>query len=326
MSKSYYCEKLNKTLHFLPDGVKFCCSCASGAGFKVEDVSKIDKQYILDKKNKYIDFLKRGQIPSECRGCIEYKEITFKDKIQSFFKKEEIPLISHIVVDHFSKCDCDCSYCSQKKFFPNENQTYELLPIIQKLYQDKMIDLDNLKVEFQGGNVSVLDEFELLLREFYAHNCDDFVVMTNAIKYLPEIEKYLQGWKNHISISLDAGTKETFYKIKKVDAFDAVIQNIKLLREKIHAQISLKYIIIKGVNDNKEELEKFLLIAKEIGNISPVILEIDYNDTFISQNSEFKIPKHYYEMFEYAEKYCKENEINYLIYPYTKSILEKGHS
>ncbi len=59
MNNSYYCEKLEKTLHFMPDGVKFCCSCAEGAGIKIEDFSKFNKEDIINAKNKYIQMLKK---------------------------------------------------------------------------------------------------------------------------------------------------------------------------------------------------------------------------------------------------------------------------
>ncbi len=52
MLESYHCEKLEKTLHFLPDGVKFCCSCAEGTGIKISDFSKFNKDDIIKgKKN-----------------------------------------------------------------------------------------------------------------------------------------------------------------------------------------------------------------------------------------------------------------------------------
>lgn len=326
MFESYHCEKLEKTLHFLPDGVKFCCSCAEGTGIKISDFSKFNKDDIIKGKKKFIDLLNQGFIPKECKGCLEYKRKSIKKIINEFFNKQKGTKISHIIIDHFLQCDCDCIYCSQKKLFPAQTQNYELLPIIQELYEQKMIDLENLKVEFQGGNISELKEFEQLMREFYAHNCDDFVILMNGIKYIPILEKIGNNWKSHIGISLDAGTRETFMKIKNIDAFDQVIENIKKLRKVSEAQISLKYIIIKDVNDNKEELEKFLEIAKSIGNIQPLNLEIDYNNTILSKGTKFEIPKHYYELFKFAEKYCKENNIAYKVFPYTENLLKQGYS
>ena len=326
MFESYYCEKLEKSLHFLPDGVKFCCSCAEGTGIKISDFSKFNKEDIIKAKNRYIEFLKKGQIPKECNGCIEYKKKNLKERIKEIFNKPKRSKISHIIVDHYKQCNCVCVYCSQKIIYPSLKQNYELLPIIKQLYETDMIDTENLKVEFQGGNISELKEFEQLIQEFKDHNCKNFIILMNAIKYIPILEEIGNNSNLYICISLDAGTKETFKKIKNVDAFDQVIENIKRLKQNSKAQISLKYIIIKDLNDNKEELEKFLNIAKEIGNIQPIHMEIDYNNTILSKGIKFEIPKHYYELFDFAKKYCEENNIRYEIFPYTQHILDQGYS
>ena len=38
MKKSYYCEKLEKTLQFWPNGVKFCCSYAEGLKYEIKNL------------------------------------------------------------------------------------------------------------------------------------------------------------------------------------------------------------------------------------------------------------------------------------------------
>ena len=324
MFKSYYCEKLEKTLHFLPDKIKFCCSCAQGPGVELTDYNCIDKDKIFEEKEKIRRLLKKGHIPKECEGCIEFKELSLKEQFSNFFNKEKSNfIVKHIIVDHFKQCDCKCVYCSQKYIYEEMGQKYELLPIIKQLYELKMIDNTQLKAEFQGGGIAALKEFEQLMTEFHNHGCNDFVILMNGIKYLPIMEKIGNNPKSHICISLDAGTKETFYKIKGIDAFEQTIQNIKTLREKSQAHIALQYIIVKDINDNLYELEKFLNIVLEIGGIEPVSLEIDYRNTLLSQE-KFIIPKHYYDMFNCAEKFCKNNGIWYMLSPYTKSILQKG--
>ena len=324
MFKSYYCEKLEKTLHFLPDKVKFCCSCAQGPGIELTDFSHIDKDKIISEKERIRLLLENGQIPKECEGCVEYKQRSFKEQLKKFFEKEEKKyLIRHVIVDHFKQCDCNCIYCSQRYIYKEIDQKYELLPIIKQLYELKMIDETILKAEFQGGGIAALKEFDSLMTEFYKHGCCDFVILMNGIKYLPILEKIGNNPKSHICISLDAGTKETFYKIKGIDAFEQTIQNIKTLRKKSQAHIALQYIVVKEINDNLDELKKFLNIVLEIGGIEPVSIEIDYRNTLLSQE-KFIIPKHYYDMFNYAEKFCIDNGIWYMLSPYTRSILQKG--
>ena len=323
MKKSYYCEKLEKTIHFLPDGVKYCCSCADGVGLKIPDFTSFNEQDIADAKNNYIEILKSGEIPPQCSGCVEYKERRIIDKIKSIFLSPQNNLISHIIVDHYQQCDTDCCYCSQKKMHSDNAQKYELLPVIQRLYEKKMINPKNLKVEFQGGNISMLQEFDSLMNEFLCHNCDNFVILTNFIQYFPVIEKL--GWKSLVCVSLDCGCKETYKIIKNTDTFDVVVNNLKELRSKSSIVIQLKYIILEGINDNKDELSKFLVLAREIDQHATIILEFDYNKTLFSPpGSTYKVPESYYELFEFAEIYCEAYGLKYFILPHTKDILEKG--
>ncbi len=323
MEKSYYCEKLENTLHFLPDGVKYCCSCTEGIGIKVEDFNKFDMKEVISKRDDYIKSLKNGELPKGCIGCTDYKEITMKSQILSLFKLFNKNKISHIIIDHFKQCDCNCTYCAQKKLFPNTTQNYELLPIIKSLYKNNYINSQQLKVEFQGGNVSVLKEFPLLMQEFKNHKVKEYVVLSNMIQYLPELETL--GENDIVTVSVDAGSRETFQRIKNVDAFDAVIENIRKLRNNSKVQMQYKYIILHNQNDNIEEVKKFLDIAKEIGGLH-IVIDIDYNDTFMTPGVRFDVPKHYYDIIKFIDDYCKENYLGYSIRPSAQNTLDKGYS
>jgi molybdenum cofactor biosynthesis enzyme MoaA len=65
-----------------------------------------------------------------------------------------------------------------------------------------------------------------------------------------------------LNVSLDAGTADTFAKIKGIDCFDKVIKNL----EKYAAvgNIQLKYILLEGINDNKNDIDDFVAIAERI--------------------------------------------------------------
>ncbi len=322
MKKSYYCEKLQKTLHFLPDGVKYCCSCAEGVGLKISDFENFNEQYVINKRNEYIELLKEGIIPDQCNGCVEYKERKITDKIKSAFCPPKKSLVSHIIADHYKQCDCDCIYCSQKKLFPEQIQKYKLLPVIKKLYENHLIDTKNLKVEFQGGNISVLTEFDSLMREFRANDCHSYLFLTNFIKYMPQLENL--DWRSLVCVSLDSGCKETFEKIKKVDAFDDVVNNLKRLRSTSQIEIQMKYILLSGINDNLEELSRFLPLAKSIDPKGTIILEFDYNDTIMNPDgANYKVPEHYYELFDFAQEYCSGYGMRFFMLPHTKALLDK---
>ncbi len=318
MPKSYKCEQLETTLHFQPDKINFCCSNKYGLGINIKKNENIDKNELINTKKKYIKMLNKGIIPKECEGCTKLQKKSFKD----FFKYSKL-LINYIIIDHFKECDCDCIYCTQKIIYKGIKQKYQLLPFIKELYKQNIIDKKNLKVEFQGGNVSMLNEFDQLINEFQQNNCKIFFILMNGIKYLPILEKIKPNKDNTIAISLDCGTENTFKKIKKIDAFNETIENIKKLKNNTSLLISLKYIIINGINDNLDEVKSFLDIANNL-KAAYIIFEIDFRDTMMNYKNEFKIPAHYYEIIEYVKNYCSKNSIKLFIPEYTNSVLKKG--
>ena len=105
-----------------------------------------------------------------------------------------------------------------------------------------MMDFDeeNLKVEFQGGNVTMLKEFDAIIDELTQHNCNKFVINMNGINYLEKLEKINFDSSSLVNISLDAGTSETFKKIKNVDAFEQTISNIRRLKNATKVHFCLK--------------------------------------------------------------------------------------
>ena len=74
------------------------------------------------------------------------------------------------------------------------------------------------------------------------------------------------GRIENTTTSLDAGTRETFKKIKQVDSFERVLENLRKYPLK-NTNFLLKYIFLEGVNDNEADIDGFYEIAKDIGGI-----------------------------------------------------------
>ena len=323
MKKSYYCEKLEKTLHFLPDEIKFCCSCTEGLGVKIDDFSKINKNLILKAQKKYVQQLKNGIIPPQCAGCNEIKEqeVQKENLFEKFFKNKSHNWVSNIIVNHYKQCDCNCVYCSQKMLYPGITQNYELLPIIKQLYKQNVVSSRDLIVEFQGGNISLLKEFDDLIEEFKSNGCVIYNIFMNGINYVSSLEKIIED-KCSICLSLDAGTRETFKKIKNVDAFEQTIDNIKKLTQNQKVKMIIKYILLSGYNDTKEEIQNFVEVISKIDNIHVVVFEIDYREMFMCGNKDTSWIEKYSTLLEYAKSYCSEKSVNYAINDITKSFLK----
>ncbi len=326
MKKSYYCKRLNETLNFDALKVFYCCATRTGPSIDVPEPKHVKD--IIKKRNFLIKQLDHGQIPHECEGCFDLKEKEHQEYGGfKFFTK--MPKANLIIVKHFKQCDCACIYCceqylSKRKIVlkPQKSDYYDLLPIIKELYKQNIIDKKELDVHFQGGNISVLDEFEPLLNTFMENGVKRVEIATNGIQYLPQIAQIANRTFVDVNISIDSGCRETFRKIKTVDKFDDVVENLKKY-VKLPILLRLKYILVRGVNDSIDELTKYIDLMQEIG-IKNSELMIDQCDNEFIQNGEFKIPDYYYELFKFYKEKCAQAGIEANIWDYIKKILDKG--
>ena len=319
--KHYYCQRLNETIVF--DALKLFYCCATRTGPSIDALSNINNiNNILKVRNKLIKKLAWGNLPEECKGCFDLKESNFTQ----IFKKINKTRI--LIIKHFKQCDCQCMYCSEKYLShrklvlkPKKSDYYDLYPIIKEFYKKNLLDEKNLEVVFQGGNISVLEEFEDLVNIFVEHNVKRIEIAMNGIKYIPILEKICDKTTVDLDISIDCGCRETFKRMKTVDGFDSLIENLKKY-SKMPIVLRLKYILIKGVNDNIEELSKYIDIMHEIG-IKISELYIDQCDPDFDNGKEFNIPAHYYDLFEYWKKRCNELNIYPSVWSYIQEILDR---
>ena len=319
--KSYMCELLNQNLHFsCRNALEPCCAANIGPALVSELSTKDSILSFIESRKKYIEMLKNGEIPNECKDCVhiqEYKETTdFR--------------INKMTLNHYTQCNCACIYCTQgnrtfEKIKEDENKPvlFDVLKFINELYDNDLIDKEKLYIDFQGGNISCLKNHADIIKTFLDRGVGTIYIPTNNIIYMPIIEDLLKMKKGEVCTALDSGTRETYLKLKQVDKFDKSVENIKrYITAAGNDSVIIKYIIVNGYNDNLEEFTKFMDIMINL-NVKIVVLDIDYRDII---DGSFTIPKHYYDIVNYAKKTCKENNIDLGIPPYTTSVLEKGYS
>lgn len=319
--QSYMCELMNNHLHFsCRSALEPCCSANIGPAF-VSDLSTKDSIKNFTKvKNQFINMLKEGNIPSNCQNCVHLKP---------YVKTTDLR-IKKITLNHYTQCNCACIYCTQGnrtiekiKEDANKPVLFDVLKFINELYDNDFIDKEALYIDFQGGNISCLKNHEEIINTFLNRGVGTIYIPTNNIVYLPVIEKLLVSNKGELCTALDSGTRETYLKIKQVDKFDKSIDNLRrYIAAAGNDSIIIKYIIVNGYNDNLEEFKKFIDKMIEL-NIKIIVIDIDYRDII---DGSYTIPKHYYDIVHYAEKVCKENNMDLGIPPYTKSVLERGYS
>ena len=101
-------------------------------------------------------------------------------------------------------------------------------------------------------------------------------VPSSGIKYSPVIAKGISTGQLSVVVSIDSSSRETYKKIKQIDAFNKVCANLKKYAkaQKRSFNVISKYIIIPGINDNTEEIDNWLKFNKE-NKIEIIVIDIE---------------------------------------------------
>lgn len=118
-----------------------------------------------------------------------------------------------------------------------------------------------------------------------------------------------------INLSIDSGTKKTWFKVKGVNNFDAITVNlVKYLNSSSRSgQITLKYIILPGINDNIEDYLYLIEIMK--------ILKVKHltiaRDTRIKYTLDAKLSQKLISAAGYLAAILHKNEMTMDMFTYT---------
>jgi len=336
--KAYYCKHLYNEMNFDINNIYICCGSSLGPSHEV---------YNPEKWKSYDDFVKdllkwrqniskqaySGNIPEQCENCIELKkiDISLKDYLKGkFFNKYPI---RHIIIKPFRQCEMACIYCLERRITHgkttlevSKSDYYEFLPIFKKMIENKIIATEDVEICFQGGSISVWDEFEEVLDLAYKYGVKNFEYLTNAYSFLPKIAEAAKDTNSRIVVSLDCGCRETYKKIKLTDKFDDVVNNIVEYANS-NIEVLLKYIVVKDVNDNVEELQKFCDTVSEIRKRHTkgkrdiaMMIDIDYRDIL---KPDYVMPEEHRELLRYISEWGKENNVSVGMQEHVRKMIDE---
>ena len=167
-----------------------------------------------------------------------------------------------------------------------------------------------------------MDEFEDLVNFFLDNYFWGIRVHTSGIKYSPALARAINEIRGYVVVSVDSGSKETFEKIKQVPCYDKVRETIRkyALQTTFLGRylVSAKYIIIPGINDSIEEIEKWM-IANYNAGVYTTVLDIEEN--WYLKNKD-NIPKHIFDLIKYAEKRAKQLNTNFELYERLQNMID----
>ena len=307
----YSCPWIEHGLVFFHNKIANCCICGHTAGGHTllrDNYSgqSIDWDRIFKIKEIYRKFHKKGKINKNCIGCPFLKEAKW-DNIGNF--------IDNMYISHWSNCNSKCIYCFSSQHpekFENKKR-YSVLPILKDMFQRGYLSAD-ADISFGGGEPTLLDEFEDIMNFLLDNYFWGIRVHTSGIKYSQAMARAINEIRGYVVVSVDAGSKEVYEKVKQVPMYDMVRENIRkyALQTTFLGRflISAKYIIIPGINDTKEEIEKWILANKEAGLYTTVL---DIEENWYHEHSN-NIPKYIFDLVEYAKKRSKKLHTNFELY------------
>ena len=201
-----------------------------------------------------------------------FKFIEFmKEEIENYKNKSR----KHIRLVYTQNCPYRCSFCHKEGI----NNLRE-----RKLSPDDISFLFNLvnknigmeEIHITGGEAMVEDDYLELVKKLY-ENQAMITVTTNG--YF--IDKKIDSFKyiNKVNISIHSMDEKCYEEITKVKgSYAKVIKNIKLLRVNYPVlKIDLNMTIIKGINDDLQNLKKIIEFSKSI-NASLKLIELFNNN------------------------------------------------
>lgn len=313
------CGFIHYGIHFYYENEILLCSQTSHIGggkiylLKNFDPKKIDINLLLENRKKILKDFRNGEINPKCNGCMDLKnwEIPLSE-----------PKIKILMIQHWTKCNCNCTYCYtyENKNDYNKRKTYEIYPILKEMIKRNILDKNGI-ANFSGGEISCLKEFKKVVKLLEKLNYY-IIINSSGIKYESIVGKRLKKGSSCIIISVDAGKKETYEKIKNVKTFDKVWENIEKYTkdQSLPHLVNIKYIILPGVNDSMEEINLWLEKCKKI-NVKNVVLGIDANYFEPNRNN---IPVKILNLFNNTRETAERMGLNFFIANRAVTMLTKG--
>jgi len=181
------------------------------------------------------------------------------------------------------RCDAKCVYCwirsnddieYEGKGSPWTKRSFEIISHLK----EKNAIINNAQAFLSEGEITISPKKDMIYEALSGYR---IAALTNGFRF---DQKLAQGISNggRVTISLDAGTRETFYAVKGFDSFDQFLQNIRDYKK--YGNVELKYVLMAGVNDNEEDIENAFAFIKEI---NPVCFTLSYDKLIMGRRSAF---------------------------------------
>jgi len=289
------CESINKfelffeTYNDIGMGrlLRFCCSAFAyppGSNYCATTEETIDE--IIYNHNNIINESKMFSLLGQ-ESAYEIRKFTFICSKCNLFQlkdwKEVDGRIHKICFNmHPSPCQSRCIYCTQrgsgKDMLKHPHNYEKVFIIIEQLKNNNMIAEDVIW-QIASGEITI-HPFKERIYNLIGSQTAHF--STNCFIFDKNISMNLAINKNsYINFSIDSGTSETWKKVKRVNNFNIILDNLHKYSANCISpdQIMLKYIVLPGINDNLEDYHSIVEIMKSL-NIKYLGIDCDIRERY----------------------------------------------
>lgn len=167
-----------------------------------------------------------------------------------------------IMIDTTTRCNLACNHCPNSTLSKDKNWGGDMDFDLYKKIIDE-IAKENPKITvrpFNSGEPLVRGDMEKMITYAKRKRIKNVSINTNGVLLTEKRALNILNAKlDHIEFSVDAFSRETFIKIKNMDLYERVIENIERLidlKNKTHSKIRISVSFVKQ-KDNYHEVKDF---------------------------------------------------------------------
>ena len=253
--------------------IKFCCEFMEPEG--VPGISF--KETAEETLDAYLDLWAKLKTESKqiASGQRDKPEVTVGCAACKLYTKNHWlsdGLIRYIFFSMYpSPCQCHCVYCN---LYKDGTTSLPLSDAAKENYEKlfAMIDLCHKRGIIAPDALWAVACGELSIHPYRDRILDlvegkRVVFHSNCFKFDERIAAHLgKDPKSELSFSIDAGTPEAWEKVKGYNNFTTVVGNLeKYVEQCVYPdQVRVKYIIIPGANDTRDDFEGLMKIMRRL--------------------------------------------------------------
>jgi molybdenum cofactor biosynthesis enzyme MoaA len=286
------CKNIESGVRFDFDGVHCCCANTwqSPAIVTAAEMASggVDYDLVLERRRRLHDALNAGDpVAGDCLRCSRVFET---DAANVDFSRLGVPdHSSGFNISHATFCNMRCGYClytQMDNFKPAAYGNDRIVEFIEQFRKRGKIN-PGTWIEYNGGEPTLLPGFEELLEYLLVNNIGQVCLFSNAIAFKQAVYDGLAANRMYLTVSIDAGTPETFAKVRGVpgSVLNRVAENLRRYQSSGTRNLWPKYIITAD-NKTDADLSGFVEMMRELRPSTVYVCpEFPYGDQEIPRSS-----------------------------------------